>query len=238
MNIIHFHIAILKEYLTNKILFWQAFLITIIIYILHRITIYYIDSMYADFIYWNFLAPLFIYSFLIIFTINYLQKNYQKKNENIYKIIKTGIIIIFIKIIWNIIKIIFLESNFIQISEKSSLYPILFIFVFWICIYFIAAYFIPHSYFNQKNLIIYKYIIKNMSELILNIIFCIFWSFIIIFVISFVCAKVQNIITITNQPFINHFIEDFLSIFFKIIFGHLLVIGIIKTYKKKTYLKK
>lgn len=238
MNIFYYYGSIFKEYLQNKKQIAFCLLTTVIIYLLHKILIHTIHTEYIDFIYWNLISPCFIYIFMTIVCINYLDNRYKKNSESSGKnVIKVSSIMIIVKILWNTIKIIILESNLILVNEKSSLYPIFFTFLSWLCIYFFAAFKIPHAYFNNKKYQCYSYILKNMSYLILNLLFAIIFSFSLIIIISYICAKIQGNISYFRSLLIHSFIEDFLSILFKIIFSHLIIIMIIKTYKRKKALK-
>lgn len=238
MNILYYYGSIFKEYIQNKKQIAFCLFTTIIIYLLHKILIHCINAEYIDFIYWNLISPCFIYIFMTIACINYLDNTYKKNNTSSDKnVIKISIIMIIVKILWNAIKIIILESNLILVTEKSSLYPIFFTFLSWLCIYFFVAFKIPHAYFNNKKYHCYSYILKNMSYLILNLLFAIIFSFSLIIIISYICAKIQGNIGYLRSSLIHSFIEDFLSILFKIIFSHLIVIMIIKTYKKKERIK-
>jgi hypothetical protein len=234
MNILYYYVEVIKNYFLNRFFLLFTTSVIFFIYIFHFILSLFFVLEFFNFIYWHFISPFFIYISMLFVICIHCHRNSKKKtlNELFHNIIFIGLICIILKLAWNILKVILLESNLIIVREDSSLMPLFFLAFFWLLIYSFVAYFIPHRLMKNKKISLKNfclYIAQEFWMLLLHLLFSFLFSFLIIILISYVCAQLQ-FFSFLKTTSIHTFIENILSIGFNVIFAHSISTLLLHTY--------
>lgn len=229
------YIFLVKDYFFSKKLIFLSFASVFFIYIFHFCLSIIFDSDQFYFIYWQFMQPFFVY-ISMIFIFYFYSKNIllkKKYKELGYKEVIIIVILFLMKCVWNILEVLFLETDFIQTSENSKLYLLFLLGFLWITVYLISAYFFPKQFLGENNKIsFFSYIKKYFFELCMYLIFSIIFVFFIIFCITFIASKL-SLISFLSCSVIHSFIEDILGIYCFILLAHLVCIYFLRLYDKK-----
>lgn len=233
MNFFYYYIKIVKEYFSNKYFSIVSCFVIFFIYFLHFLLTFLINFENFNLVYWHFIAPFFVYISMIFFiSLYYCEKKVSNKSVKVlfFTLLLKGLFIIIIKLIWNFLKVILIESNIIKVTEDSHLYPLFLLGFSWGMIYFASGYFVYCSLLKDKKKIksFFHYSIEEFWQLLVYLFFSFFFSFMLIIFISFIISKIQNLVIFFQNDHIHKFIEDILTIAFNVFFAHMIALLLVE----------
>lgn len=247
MNFLQNYFHLFFVYVTNKLLV----LITLIISLFIFFGYYFINAIdfwdvpeNLNFIYWNFISPFIIYISMVFFAscLSILVLNKRERIRYLFfNSLYSLIFVIVIKLLWNLSKIILIDSSIFLIKFDSNLYPLFLLFFFWIMIYFFFSYYLPIVFLKQNKKISFylfiDYIIEKFWIILSNIVFSLLFSFGILFIFAFLFSQIEKIVIFlfTEDHYFHMWVENYLYILFQVIFAHSLILTIL--YKSKFQIK-
>lgn len=242
MNSVKYYFQILSLYVSNKfLLFISTFTIGIISFLYNFLSIIvsFEGKENLDFIYWNFISPFITYISMIFFMCSVSVNEHGKNSKIRYfflNIVYYSIGIIIIKLLWNIIKAIIVETNIFQVTENSPFYPIFLLLFFWVIIYFLVAYSIPFFISNSKDKFsfyqFFMYTKKNFWKLLLDLLFSFFFSLSLFILFSFFFSYAEKLVFFIDKKVIHEIIEGVLLVLFQVTFAHMISLLFMKNYKE------